>query len=514
MELGRRLNLFHQKALYIVNMGKKAHGGDDETDFDGPSTVDVVEDEATDKLDLPDLYARELPSQGIESPSAQEVDLYKVDITNHIVARPRRPVKPSGKKCYDTLDNNSSNEEEDPGLGVVKRKASTMTRNPPHRNSDEGEGSKKSSAQGPDGDILGKTRAFPQSSEDAESFIAHRQTDGAADDDSDQTTKKTEALLPEGFEPSPYTVVVGKGRIPNSSVGNQRIRVLAAAMLPKYTKASSRSAKTQVISDLIQTVRNAAPAGPFVKFKNGRWWEVGDHVAREKVGYIIRDLLHDQYRSSSRSKSVIRKQRKQEELDKQQEDGDRVASASPIQSQHQILEQQTHQTRQTGLTPYQFSLPSASVPPPAFSQFQSRTIDQFSQTSSSYAGLFPARDVFVSDFTMRMHEVPFPLHGNFFAAGDGTLAPDFPSRNDVNFATARMPPPVPSGSMAISHHQRRNDDLIQLFQTPFLSSSDDIADVFQSPTTAEGNQQSSKKRGASRSQSPTSSTQWKSRKYT
>ena len=35
---------------------------------------------------------------------------------------------------------------------------------------------------------------------------------------------------------------------------------------------------------------------------SGLWQEVGDHLAREKVGQIIRDALHSHYRSSAKAK--------------------------------------------------------------------------------------------------------------------------------------------------------------------------------------------------------------------
>ncbi len=62
--------------------------------------------------------------------------------------------------------------------------------------------------------------------------------------------------------------------------------------------------KSGIVSVIIRTVRSRSPVGGFVKLDSttGRWQEVGDHLAREKVGQTIRDALHSQYRSSSRAK--------------------------------------------------------------------------------------------------------------------------------------------------------------------------------------------------------------------
>jgi hypothetical protein len=51
--------------------------------------------------------------------------------------------------------------------------------------------------------------------------------------------------------------------------------------------------------------------GAFVRLVNGRWNEVGEHVAREKVGYVFRELLHEKYRSSTKSKMARRRHEEQ-----------------------------------------------------------------------------------------------------------------------------------------------------------------------------------------------------------
>jgi hypothetical protein len=132
-----------------------------------------------------------------------------------------------------------------------------------------------------------------------------------------------ETLLPLDFEPAPYTVIFGKGRESKEAVGNKRLRVLATSFLPQYSSATDKQTKTKVISSIVSMVRNA-PGGTFVKHaKNGRWYEVEDAVAREKVGYVFRDLLCDRYQSSSKSK-MVRRQHKL--LQQEEEEGSQAAS--------------------------------------------------------------------------------------------------------------------------------------------------------------------------------------------
>jgi hypothetical protein len=48
------------------------------------------------------------------------------------------------------------------------------------------------------------------------------------------------------------------------------------------------------------------PYGTFVKKEQGRFWEVDESVAREKIGCILRDWLHTQYKSSTKAKVAKR----------------------------------------------------------------------------------------------------------------------------------------------------------------------------------------------------------------
>jgi hypothetical protein len=65
--------------------------------------------------------------------------------------------------------------------------------------------------------------------------------------------------------------------------------------LRSYTKAATRSAKSAVISDIVSSIResSAQEGGGFVRFDASHclWYEVGDKVARDKVGQALRDSI-------------------------------------------------------------------------------------------------------------------------------------------------------------------------------------------------------------------------------
>lgn len=160
--------------------------------------------------------------------------------------------------------------------------------------------------------------SFQDMSSEIRQFISENEESShsaaSAEEVSMSSTKSKQCkLLSLDFMPSPYTVVLGKGNTPRNVVGNRRLRILASVAGNKYARCKSRKEKSNVITELFKTVQTACPTAAFVKFQDGRWWEVDDDVAREKIGYILRDLLHDRYKSSSKSKTANRRRQTQGE---------------------------------------------------------------------------------------------------------------------------------------------------------------------------------------------------------
>lgn len=116
------------------------------------------------------------------------------------------------------------------------------------------------------------------------------------------------SLLGSDFVPSNYTVLCGRGKDCFNFVGNRRFRIIVDMNLERYALAPTKSEKTQIVTDIVELVRMAG--GCFAKKEDGVWLEVGDAVAREKVGALLRDCLHQQYRSSSKAKTARRQAQK------------------------------------------------------------------------------------------------------------------------------------------------------------------------------------------------------------
>jgi hypothetical protein len=108
------------------------------------------------------------------------------------------------------------------------------------------------------------------------------------------------------FQPSNLSVICGRGRQHNH-LGNQRFRMLAGTFVEEYSRAETKTTKSNLVFNIVTMIRQAG--GTFCKYEKGVWFEVGDRLAREKVSAFFRDILHTQYRSSSKAKTTLRRAR-------------------------------------------------------------------------------------------------------------------------------------------------------------------------------------------------------------
>jgi hypothetical protein len=109
--------------------------------------------------------------------------------------------------------------------------------------------------------------------------------------------------LPDDYVPSPNDVLCGRGRKCYFHPGNVRFRDIVQSHLAKYSAATSKMEKGNIISIVYEEIQEQGDGGGFIKKDdNGRWYDVGEFLAREKVSQAFRDALHDKYKSSTTSK--------------------------------------------------------------------------------------------------------------------------------------------------------------------------------------------------------------------
>lgn len=114
--------------------------------------------------------------------------------------------------------------------------------------------------------------------------------------------KMEKTILPEDYEPSSISIICGRGKGSYQSDGNVHFRALIKSNLERYKEAPGRLEKSFVVSEVLNMIRESCPVGAFVKYENGRWYDLDDSVCREKVGSLFRDNLHETYKSSSKNK--------------------------------------------------------------------------------------------------------------------------------------------------------------------------------------------------------------------
>ena len=110
--------------------------------------------------------------------------------------------------------------------------------------------------------------------------------------------------LPPGWKPDNWSVICGRGKDVFSHIGNRRFRVLIDSNLDKYVNSSTKFEKSMIVVELLDIIRDASRGGGFVRQnpKTKQWFEIGDVLAREKIGQTFRKALAARYRKAAQQK--------------------------------------------------------------------------------------------------------------------------------------------------------------------------------------------------------------------
>ena len=118
-------------------------------------------------------------------------------------------------------------------------------------------------------------------------------------------SRKSQTLPPD-FTPSNYDVIcLGRGKSAASHPGNRRFQITIQLYHDRYASCKSKFEKSVIVSEIVDSVRENSQMGGFVKrdSKTGAWFEVGDSVAREKVGQALRESLRSQSSRAIKAKA-------------------------------------------------------------------------------------------------------------------------------------------------------------------------------------------------------------------
>eukprot|EP00980_Cylindrotheca_fusiformis_P002644 scaffold620_cov103-Cylindrotheca_fusiformis.AAC.4 len=105
--------------------------------------------------------------------------------------------------------------------------------------------------------------------------------------------------------PGEWDVICHYGKNTQDHIGNKRFKVCIETHLKTYAGAESRTARSTIINDIIVEIRERSKQAGFVRYDAGRnlWYEVGDKIARDKVGQALRDLLRTTRNEAKRNKA-------------------------------------------------------------------------------------------------------------------------------------------------------------------------------------------------------------------
>lgn len=97
-------------------------------------------------------------------------------------------------------------------------------------------------------------------------------------------------LLPENYDPSILDVCSGRGKRNWNHAGNVAFRNLIQSQVDAYMAAKSKNDKTAIVLMILDEMRNKGYN--FLKInKEGRWYDMGDAQARDKIGHGLRDQV-------------------------------------------------------------------------------------------------------------------------------------------------------------------------------------------------------------------------------
>eukprot|EP00526_Cylindrotheca_closterium_P000296 CAMPEP_0113604928 /NCGR_PEP_ID=MMETSP0017_2-20120614/2053_1 /TAXON_ID=2856 /ORGANISM="Cylindrotheca closterium" /LENGTH=242 /DNA_ID=CAMNT_0000513379 /DNA_START=591 /DNA_END=1316 /DNA_ORIENTATION=- /assembly_acc=CAM_ASM_000147 len=116
--------------------------------------------------------------------------------------------------------------------------------------------------------------------------------------------------LPATFKPGDWEFFAVEVKVPLSA-GNRRYRLYITNNTAAYRDTKSRWEKSMIVNSIIESVRNSRGGnyGGFVKkdTRTGRWYQVGNKGAREKVSHALRDAVKVQRKNEARMRRYAAK---------------------------------------------------------------------------------------------------------------------------------------------------------------------------------------------------------------
>ena len=96
-----------------------------------------------------------------------------------------------------------------------------------------------------------------------------------------------------------------------NSIGNRRLRVTVSMFLDQYNEAEGMTTeRSRIITKVMRIMSECCPIGAFIKFENGRYWQLSEKASREKVSALFRDCSQAQTKTNKPNNKRIMNSRK------------------------------------------------------------------------------------------------------------------------------------------------------------------------------------------------------------
>lgn len=87
-----------------------------------------------------------------------------------------------------------------------------------------------------------------------------------------------------------FDILLGRGRTSFNHKGNRRFRKFIVCNVQRYSISTNRFSKSLVVSEVLKGIKLAG--GRFLREgSDGKYFEVADKIAKEKIGHALRDVL-------------------------------------------------------------------------------------------------------------------------------------------------------------------------------------------------------------------------------
>lgn len=108
--------------------------------------------------------------------------------------------------------------------------------------------------------------------------------------------------MPVDFRPGAYDIICGdRSKSSLNHVGNRRFKLMMQMHVEKYKNSPTKVDKSLVVISIVDAIRDLN--GHFVRRDkaSGMWHDIGDQLAREKVGYALRDNIVSKKRRTKKA---------------------------------------------------------------------------------------------------------------------------------------------------------------------------------------------------------------------